>query len=590
MLPPNFSLTHQRRDPFLWFHVATIAAVPLTLVLSMLGLAVGDPVFPGWLEILLLGLPPIALSVWLQYSQPIFPYSLWLKHRPADKLEDMQLRVLSLSKSYASGWVAIVVGVFLYVVFRQLYITAPLASAMTFLPAALRLVGVLWALVFFTVSAFLLQVGIAAARILVMPATEFMAAPPFDPADVAKGFLVLGQRSPQLFESALVALPGERQMESTTVELLEPPYGDAQATTTTPTAAAPEPDRNEVTKKPSPIVVIKQKLDQTLGQLLADEGPISQLVAKVVTLIPGQGKAKPAPTPEEREIKAEPETTAANQTAEPTDVEQGEQPATSPAATVPGNEWDELDDLLTESTPEVADSQTEVIDPIETEAEPESNISEHEAESIAPANPAQEDEANDLDDSTNWVDEETTSEVEVAIADEVDPQEAPTPIAAEEESIEPEPAEIELESSESVEQTAEPDIEDSSTLASEPSAEAAPAMGEIVTADEPEPVPETESVEPIEPDPVSDVESDVEPTATTNLDAEIESEPELAETSQAEAELPAAEPDPVEPIGTEDEPSDQVTETAEADDAEPESDSETISPDTVLKRPNPPQP
>jgi hypothetical protein len=227
MLPTNFSLTHQRRDPFLWFHVAAIAAVPLTLVLSMLGLAVGDPVFPSWLEILLLGLPPIALSVWLQYSQPIFPYSLWIMYRPADKLAENQLRVLSLLKSYATGWVAIVVGVFLYVVFRQIYIAAPLAAGMTFLPSALRLVGILWAVVFFAISALLLQVGIAAARILIMPATEFMAAKPFDPANVARGFFVLGQRSPKLFESAIV---GDRAIESTTVELLDPPYEQAQPT------------------------------------------------------------------------------------------------------------------------------------------------------------------------------------------------------------------------------------------------------------------------------------------------------------------------------------------------------------------------
>jgi len=40
-------------EPFLWIHLAGIAALPLALELVWLGLAVGDPILPVWLELVL---------------------------------------------------------------------------------------------------------------------------------------------------------------------------------------------------------------------------------------------------------------------------------------------------------------------------------------------------------------------------------------------------------------------------------------------------------------------------------------------------------------------------------------------------------
>jgi len=57
MTSPNpFALSDNNsisNHPFIWGNIAFLAGVPWLLVLSMAGLAVGDPVFPSWLEIFL---------------------------------------------------------------------------------------------------------------------------------------------------------------------------------------------------------------------------------------------------------------------------------------------------------------------------------------------------------------------------------------------------------------------------------------------------------------------------------------------------------------------------------------------------------
>ena len=70
-------------NPFIWGNIALLAVVPWLLALSMAGLAVGDPVFPEWFEIFLLGFPAIALVAWVQWQQPISPFSLWFVAKPS---------------------------------------------------------------------------------------------------------------------------------------------------------------------------------------------------------------------------------------------------------------------------------------------------------------------------------------------------------------------------------------------------------------------------------------------------------------------------------------------------------------------------
>lgn len=208
---PLLASTYPKMEPFLWIHLALLAAVPLAIVLCMMGLAVGDPVFPGWLETLALGIPPIALTVWLQWQNPLYPFSLWVLAKPAKELSDNQRRVLSVLRRringwYIGAWIAVVAGLFMYVVFRQIYITAPLAADMAPFPPVLRLLGILWAEVFFLIANLLWQMGVAAARVMLVPPSEFNSLAPYEVDRISKEFTILGKRSPDLLSLEALAL------------------------------------------------------------------------------------------------------------------------------------------------------------------------------------------------------------------------------------------------------------------------------------------------------------------------------------------------------------------------------------------------
>ncbi len=198
--------------PFIWGNIAFLAGVPWLLTLSMAGLAVGDPVFPTWLEISLLGFPAIAAVVWLQWQQPFSPFSLWFLVKPSESLSEDERRVLTLVKQqrngwYVTGWLAIAVAFVISAIFCKLYIAAPLAQAIAPFPAGLRLFGIIWAEICFLLSNVLLQSGISALRIKLTAESEINSLQPFAIEKIRNNFTNIGWQVPQLlkfFEEALI--------------------------------------------------------------------------------------------------------------------------------------------------------------------------------------------------------------------------------------------------------------------------------------------------------------------------------------------------------------------------------------------------
>jgi hypothetical protein len=208
--------------PFIWMNIGLLAGVPWLLALSMAGLAVGDPIFPAWFEICLLGFPAIALSVWLQWQQPIFPFSLWILAKSPESLGARELQILTLIKQkrngwYMTGWVAIALSIVMGVIFCKIYLTAPLAAAIAPFPDSLRLFGILWAEICFLVSNILLQAGISALRIKLTPESELSGLQPFTVEKINNNFTNIGWRSPQIlkfFEQEAIADIPETKEES----------------------------------------------------------------------------------------------------------------------------------------------------------------------------------------------------------------------------------------------------------------------------------------------------------------------------------------------------------------------------------------
>ncbi|OIP78277.1 MAG: hypothetical protein AUK48_01945 [Oscillatoriales cyanobacterium CG2_30_44_21] len=191
--------------PFVWANIALTAVVPWLVVESMAGLAVGDPVFPEWFEILLLGIPAIALVTWQQWQQPIYPFSLWLLAKPQETLTNRELKILALVKQHRNGWyttglIALSVAVLMLLLFSKIYGAAPLAEAIAPFPSGLRLLGAIWAEAFWLASNFVLQSGIAALRIQLTAETELDSLQPVSVDKVKSSFTIFGWRSPQILK------------------------------------------------------------------------------------------------------------------------------------------------------------------------------------------------------------------------------------------------------------------------------------------------------------------------------------------------------------------------------------------------------
>jgi hypothetical protein len=233
---PKFQPSPTVDEPFLWAHLALVLGVPWLLGLCVGGLAVGEPILPSGLEILLL-VPAIALPAWWQWHKPLSPFSVWVAAKPINELTPSQLKILGLLKDMSvpspalparseliamlkkfslleliqaftpawnpAGWVAIAVAVFLFTVFRQLYQIAPLATDFAPFPGVLRLLGLVWALVFLALSSLILQMGVSAARILLVSPTLFAQAQPFPASQVKANFTSFGMRLPKFFDFAI---------------------------------------------------------------------------------------------------------------------------------------------------------------------------------------------------------------------------------------------------------------------------------------------------------------------------------------------------------------------------------------------------
>ncbi len=118
-------------DPYLWIHAAGLAALPLCLLGCLLGLAVGDPLLPVWLELGLIAAVGIAPIIWMQWQKPFYIFSLVAVALKPTQLTDDQRRILTLFKARrSSAWIGLGT-LLLLVILRQIYYVAPIAAEVT---------------------------------------------------------------------------------------------------------------------------------------------------------------------------------------------------------------------------------------------------------------------------------------------------------------------------------------------------------------------------------------------------------------------------------------------------------------------------
>ena len=166
-------------DPFLWIHLSGAAALPIFLGLCLLGLAVGSPMLPVWLEVFLVGVAGIVPVLWMQWFRPFYIFSVLVVAVKPQKLTSLQQRILTRFKTKLNQGIAIFVAVLLAVILWQLYRFAPLAAGVAPFPPSWRWAGLLLAASAFLASNLFLQVSAAVMAVLLTPESEFAATKPY---------------------------------------------------------------------------------------------------------------------------------------------------------------------------------------------------------------------------------------------------------------------------------------------------------------------------------------------------------------------------------------------------------------------------
>jgi hypothetical protein len=179
-------------EPFLWIHLAGLAAFPLFLELCWIGLGVGDPLLPVWLEVALIASVGIIPVLWMQFSRPFNIFSILAVAIKPEKLSLDQRRILSLLKSPVHQLIASGGAVFMFWVLWQIYQAAPIATGIAPFPSSWRLAGLLLAGFAFLASNLFLQVPLAVFQVLFTSEAQFAATAAYPVEKIAQDFTIPG--------------------------------------------------------------------------------------------------------------------------------------------------------------------------------------------------------------------------------------------------------------------------------------------------------------------------------------------------------------------------------------------------------------
>jgi hypothetical protein len=185
-------------DPYLWVHLTGVAALPIFLEICLLGLAVGNPFLPAWLELLFVAAIGITPVLWMQWQRPFCIYSLVILALQPSELTEDQRRILRLFKAPTGRVVAIGVAVALVGVLWQIYRIAPIATeAASLLPIG-RLGGLLLAAIAFMAANLFLQVPASVLRAMLVSDATVAATEPYPSDRILSDFTLFGIRVKQI--------------------------------------------------------------------------------------------------------------------------------------------------------------------------------------------------------------------------------------------------------------------------------------------------------------------------------------------------------------------------------------------------------
>jgi hypothetical protein len=187
-----------RSEPFLWIHLAGIAVAPLGLLMVWLALAIGDPLTPFWLELVVVTAIAIVPIFWMQWSRPFEIFSLLVIALRPDALTVEQRKILSLFKTTKQRVLALLTALMMMALLWEIYQFAPIAALPVVNFPQIRIVGLIIAALAFLVSNLFIQVPISVLGILFTKDEAFNLIDPLTPEQIPQSLTVPGFRAKKI--------------------------------------------------------------------------------------------------------------------------------------------------------------------------------------------------------------------------------------------------------------------------------------------------------------------------------------------------------------------------------------------------------
>lgn len=179
-------------DPYVWLHLAGIATVPILLIICFVGLAVGDPILPVWLEFFLVAGFGVAPILWMQWQRPFCIFSVVALALAPANISDPRRRMLRFFRTSVNQVLAIAVSIGLTLLLWQLYRFAPIAADVA--PFSSRWLGLGMAAIAFLGVNLFTQVPVSVLRLLTVSDKQLAAQVPYPPERIPLDFVLFGIR------------------------------------------------------------------------------------------------------------------------------------------------------------------------------------------------------------------------------------------------------------------------------------------------------------------------------------------------------------------------------------------------------------
>ncbi|HIK16154.1 MAG TPA: low-complexity tail membrane protein [Leptolyngbyaceae cyanobacterium M33_DOE_097] len=202
-------------DPYLWLHLAGLATVPLFVDLCLTGFAMGYPIFPGWLEVLLVAVVGIAPIIWMQWQRPFYIFSVPGFALKPEILTDSQRQMLTLFKSQRNQILSVVLAVLLFFGLQWLYRASTIAAEVISPDYQNHLLGLGLAAISFLAINLFTQVPLSVINVLLHSESEFAQVPAYPVEQVRQTFSLLGLRVRQILPAIAPPEPVPTKVQPT---------------------------------------------------------------------------------------------------------------------------------------------------------------------------------------------------------------------------------------------------------------------------------------------------------------------------------------------------------------------------------------